>query len=55
MRVNIDGMKTPDGAEFAQGQKYIFNGYVTVVGYDNGKVYFKHAVNMISQAQQLCV
>ena len=50
MRVNIDGMKTPDGAEFAQGQKYIFNGYVTVVGYDNGKVYFKHAVNMIHRS-----
>ena len=49
MRVNIDGMKTPDGAEFAQGQKYIFNGYVTVVGHTNGKVYFKHAVDMISR------
>jgi hypothetical protein len=50
MRVNIDGMKTPDGAEFAQGEKFIFNGYVTVVGYDNGKVYFKHAIDMIQRS-----
>ena len=50
MRVALDGMKTSDGAEFAQNQKYVFNGYVTVVGSENGKVYFKHAVDMIQRA-----
>ena len=50
IRVNLDGMKTPEGEEFAPSQKYIFNGYVTIVGYENGRLYFKHAVDMIHRS-----
>ncbi|MGI9460513.1 MAG: hypothetical protein ACR2NF_10985, partial [Pirellulales bacterium] len=50
MRVALDCMKTSDGAEFAQNQKYVFNGYVNVVGKEDGRLYFKQAVDMIQRS-----
>jgi len=44
IRVNIDGLKNPEGQQFAVGESYNLSGFVSIFGAEDGKLYFKHAI-----------
>ena len=46
LRVHKNKLKNPEGAEFASGERYSVNGFVTLVGKDN-KTYLKAEINSV--------
>ena len=51
IRVHIDGLKNPENEEFAANEKYFINGFVSIFGKDDGKLYFKHAITQVMRPQ----
>lgn len=50
IRVHIDSLHNPDGQQFQGGESYRINGFVTIYGKDNGKIYFKHAITSVARS-----
>ena len=50
IRVNIDGLKNPEGQQFAVGESYNISGFVSIFGAEDGKLYFKHAITNVARS-----
>jgi len=50
IRVNIDGLKNPEGEQFAVGESYNLSGFVSIFGAEDGKLYFKHAITNVARS-----
>lgn len=50
IRVNIDGLKNPEGQQFTVGEYYNLSGFVSILGAEDGRLYFKHAITNIARS-----